>query len=79
MRDPPAKGGSTHILFIDMMWGEIPGNTCEEIDIAFAYSLGKFYCLADTYVKFGYRWFLRKVRHDFEFFWNFRPGCYSDN
>ena len=54
MRDPLAKGGSTHILFIDMMRGEIPGNTCEEIDIAFAYSLGKFYCFADTYVKFGY-------------------------
>jgi hypothetical protein len=53
---------------------EIPGNTCEEIDIAFAYSLGKFYCFADTYVKFGYRWFLRKVRHDFEFRWKLRPG-----
>jgi Domain of unknown function (DUF4158) len=39
---------------------EIPCNTCEEIDIAFAYGLGKFYCFADTYVKFGYRWFLRR-------------------
>jgi hypothetical protein len=58
VHDPLAKGGSTHILFIDMMRGEIPGNTCEEINITFAYSLGKFYCFANTYVKIGYRWFL---------------------
>jgi hypothetical protein len=49
-----------------MMRGEIPGNTCEKVDIAFAYSLGKFYCFAITYVKFGYRWFLRNVRHNSE-------------
>ena len=54
MRDPPPVGRPAHVLLVDVIGGEVPGDSGEQVDVAFAHRLREAHLVADGEVEFSH-------------------------